>query len=146
MFSRRWITGGLALLVGGGLAAAIPGLAAVGESSPPGSPDILVSPAQIVDKGAAALVRVQVLCQPDDWSHTLTVSLNEKSGNGIASGTSPMEAVPCTGQTEVVTVPITPTPKPFTRGTAYGQLSFQDCGFSGCVTSTDARSVTLTTK
>jgi hypothetical protein len=140
------LTAGLALLVGGGLAAAIPGLAAVGQSSPPGSLDILLSPAQIVSKGAAALVSVEVVCQPTDFSDGLSVSLTQKSGNGITAGASPFEGVPCTGLPETFTVPITPAPRPFMRGTAFGQLSFLDCGNSGCLTFTDARSITLTTK
>jgi hypothetical protein len=146
MFRPRWLTAGLALLVGGGLALAIPGLAAVGQSSPPGSLDILVSPAQIVNKGAAALVSFEVVCQPTDYSASVSVSLSQKSGNGIAAGTTPFEEVPCTGLPEAFTVPITPTTKPFMRGTAFGQLWFQDCGNSGCLTFMDARSITLTTK
>jgi hypothetical protein len=143
MFRRKWLRAGLALLVGGGLAAAIPGLAAVGQSSPPGSPNILLSPDQLVSKGAAALVRVHVVCQPSDFFTYLTVSVNQKSGNKITSGTVSVGQVACTGQPETFTIPITPAPKPFVRGTAFGQLSFQDCGPLSCPIFTDARSITL---
>jgi hypothetical protein len=142
MFHRRLLTAGLALLIGGGLAASIPGLAAVGQSSPPGSPDTLVSPAQIVSKGAAAVVSVQVLCQSNDFT-SLSVSLNQKSGSSITSGSAYLGQVPCSGQIQTIQLPITAAPRPFGQGTAFGQLSFVDCGFQGCSTFIDARSITL---
>jgi hypothetical protein len=143
MFRQRWSKAALALLIGGGLAAAIPGLAAVGQSSPPGSPNILLSPDQIVSKGAAALVRVQVVCQPGDVFNSLTVSVNQRSGKSISSGNALLGPVPCTGQPETLTLPVTAEPKPFVNGSAFGQLSFFDCGSFQCGTFTDARSITL---
>jgi hypothetical protein len=103
-----------------------------------------VSPAQIVSKGAAALVSVQVMCGPSDFT-SLTLSLDEKSGNSITSGTASfVERAPCTGQIATFQVPITPAPKPFVNGTAFGQLFFQDCVPSfPCASVTDARSITL---
>jgi hypothetical protein len=144
MFSRRWLTAGLALLVGGGLAAAIPGLAAVGQSAPPSSPVLLQSPAKILSKGAAAQVTVLVVCQPFDSFTSLNVSLTEKSGNGIASGSAFLQPVPCSGEIETLRIPVTATGKPFVKGTAFGEAAFQDCNFFGCPTSTDSRSVKLT--
>jgi hypothetical protein len=143
MFRRKWLTAGLALLVGGGIAAAMPGLAAVGQSSPPSSPVVLQNTAQIVNRGAAALASVLVVCQPGD-STSLTVSLSEKSGNGIAEGSAFQSQLACTGEIETLIVPITPTNKPFVKGTALGQASFTDCTYQ-CVSGSDARSVTLST-
>jgi hypothetical protein len=145
MFRRRWLTAGLALLLGGGLAAAIPGLAAVGQSSPPVSPNILLSPGQIVSRGAAALVPVQLVCQPGDGAN-FTVSLSQRSGNRTTEGFAFEGPVICTGQIEILSVPLTPTPKPFVKGPAFGQLSFSDCAGGSCATFTDAKTITLTTK
>jgi hypothetical protein len=147
MFKRKWLTAGLALLVGGGLAAATPALAAVGTTSPPGSPDILLG-AQLLSKGAAALVSFQYVCQPGDFPNT-QVTLTQKSGNGIASGTTFLTpAISCDGLTHTAQVDIVAGPsifgpsgsKPFGSGAAYGQLFFNSL-LSGL--SYDARNLTL---
>jgi len=146
MFRRKWLTAGLALLVGGGLAAATPALADVGITSPPGSPDTLVS-AQLLSKGAAALVTFRYLCQPGD-SPSTQVTLTQKSGNGIATGTTFLtpalncDGLPHTAQVDVVAGENFFSPsgsKPFSTGAAYGQLFFNS--FFG--SSYDARNLTL---
>jgi hypothetical protein len=141
MFRRRWLTAALALLVGGGLAAAIPSLAAVGQTSPPGSPDILLG-AQLLSKGAAALVSFQYACQPGDFPST-QVTLTQKSGNGIASGTTfTTPALTCDGLTHTAQVDVVAGSKPFGNGDAYGQLYF----YSIFGLFYDARNLTLTKK
>jgi hypothetical protein len=144
MFRRKWLTAGLALALGGGVAVAVPGLTAVGQSSPPSSPVILQTTATVVNKGAAALPTVLVACQPGDFAF-LSVTLSEKSGSGIAAGTSPPTQVACNGEIETFVIPVTPTTKPFVKGTALGQATLTDCPFQ-CVTSTDTENVRLTTK
>jgi hypothetical protein len=149
MFGRKWLTAGVAVLVGGGLAAGIPGLAAVGQkspveqTSPPGSPDILLS-AQLVTRGAAANVSVQYLCFPGDFP-SIQVTLNQRSGNATTSGTSFLTPpLTCDGLIHTVPILITAAPKPFVQGTALGQLFFFNFNSSGL--STDVRSIPVTKK
>jgi hypothetical protein len=149
MFRRRWLNAGLALLVGGGLAAGIPSLAAAGQSppveqtSPPGSPDILLS-AQLVSRGAAANVNVQYLCQPGD-SPEMQIILNQRSGNATTGANTFLFQAPviCDGQIRTAQILITAAPKPFVQGTAIGQLFFYSF-FSGV--STDVRTIPVTKK
>jgi hypothetical protein len=146
MFRRKWLTAGLALVIGGGLAAATPALANVGTTSPPGSPNILLS-GQVISKGAAVLVSFQYLCEPGDSPFT-QVTLTQKSGNGLASGatfaTPPLtcDMLLHTAQVDVVAgqnVFGSGGSKPFGSGAAYGQLTFNS--FFGSFY--DARNLTL---
>jgi hypothetical protein len=146
MTRKRWLKAGLALLLGGGLAGAIPGLAAVGQSSPPSSPVILRSSARILDKGAVAKPSAYVVCQPGDLAQ-LNITLTEAVGKrGLASGNGFSQSFPCTGQIETITVAVVASlpGKPFVAGRAFGQASLFD--FSNGTEASTSRTVTLTTK
>ena len=85
MSHRRWLTAGLALVAGGGIATATGVLPAVGQSSPPSTAIILRYQARIIDRGAVALPTTLVVC-PANTPAFVQVNLTEHSGNGIASG------------------------------------------------------------
>jgi len=85
-----------------------------------------------------------VVCQPGDYVD-LSISLTERSGHAIASGTGDQD-FNCTGQIETVTVPVVATNKPFAAGKAFAQASFFDCGYTGCFQTNASRTVTLQVK
>jgi hypothetical protein len=144
MIRNRWVLGAVALVTGGGIATAVGVLPALGQSSPPSSPVILGSTAQIVAKGAGANPFAYVACDPSSFA-SLTITLTEKSGNGIASGTGNTQ-VTCNGQIETITVPVAATGKPFGKGTALGQASLFACGPNSCGTTNGSGNVQMTTK
>ena len=145
MIRNRWVIGAVALVTGGGIATAVGVLPALGQSSPPSSPVILGSTAQIVAKGAGANPFAYVACDPSSFTASLTITLTEKSGKGIASGTGNIE-VTCNGQIETITVPMAATGKPFVKGTAFGQASLFACGPNSCGTTNVSGNVKMTTK
>jgi hypothetical protein len=145
MTRKRWLKGGLALVLGGGLAAAIPGLAAVGQSSPPSSPVILRSSARILDRGAVVKPSAFVVCQPGDFAQ-LSITITEAVGKGLAAGSGFVDSLPCNGQIETITVPVVASlpGKAFVKGRAFGQATLYD--FSNGTEGSSSRTVTLTTK
>ena len=145
MIRKRWSKAGLALVLGGGLAGAIPGLAAVGQSSPPSSPVILRSTARILDRGAVAKPSAYVVCQAGDVAQ-LSITLTEAVRRSLASGSGFVNSFVCTGQIETITVPVVASlpGKPFVKGRAFGQAVVYDF-FNGAQGSS-SRTVTLTTK
>jgi hypothetical protein len=117
-------------------------LPAVGQSSPPSSPVILGTSAHIIARGAAAKPFALVVCQPGDFAQ-LSISLSEKSGGGIASGTGYTDTIPCSGQIQTISVPVMAFGKPFVKGVAFGQATFVDCGRFFCGETTVSHKVTL---
>jgi hypothetical protein len=112
------------LASGGAIAATAFGLPAVGQSSPPSSPIILGNTGKIIDKGAAAVVTVRVVCFAGDPAGA-QVALNERSGNGIAQGVN-SEDFNCTGAIQTLHITVPAASKPFKRGTAFGQSVLVD--------------------
>ncbi len=144
MIRNRWVVGAMALVVGGGIATAVGVLPALGQSSPPSSPVILGPTAQIVAKGAGAYPFAYVACTPGSYA-SLTISLSEKSGKGIASGSGSTD-VTCNGEIETITVPVSATGKPFVKGSAFGEATFFSCGPIFCGQTTVSGTVKMTVK
>jgi hypothetical protein len=142
MTRNRWFST-LALIAGAGLVVGLGVLPAVGDTSTPSSPVILGDTAQVVNRGAGALPFALVVCQPGDFAQ-LSISLTEKSGNGIASGFGYTD-VNCNGQIQTITVPISANGKPFVKGTAFGQATLFVCS-NNCTETTDSDSVKLLKK
>jgi hypothetical protein len=142
MFRRRWLTAAAALIAGGGIAVSVGILPAVGQSSPPASPVFIGHTATLVARGAAAKSFAYVVCQPGDFV-TLQISLTEKVGKRIATGTGVDQGFVCNGLIEKVTVPIPATGTAFTKGVAFGQAYFQDCGFFSCGIASSSGKVSL---
>jgi hypothetical protein len=152
MRRKRWLTAGLALALGGGTAALIPVLPAVGQSSPPSSPIVLAHTATLADKGAVVNTTTMVACGAGDFGQ-LAVSLSEKAGgNNVAAGAG-IQLFNCTGQIQRVKVPVAAggllgAGKVFTTGTAFEQATLLDCPpfVPFCNQSSASRSVMLTKK
>ncbi len=148
MIHNLWTKVGLALAGGGAMAGGLAGLPAVGQQSPPSSTIIMAPTGTIFDRGVAADVPVSFVCGAGDQGQ-VSVSLNERSGNGIAQGSAYL-MVACTGAIQTVTVrvfaggPYGGASKPFVNGTAYGQSSLYDY-FIG-LTGTDNHNVRLSKK
>jgi hypothetical protein len=142
MTRNRWLTAALALGAALGIACTVGVLPAVGQSSPPSSPILLGTSAHLIAKGAAAKPFALVVCQPGDFAQ-LSISLTEKSGKGIASGTGYVDTVPCSGQIETISVPVAAFGKPFVKGVAFGQAIFLDCGQIFCGEAQVSHKVTL---
>jgi hypothetical protein len=134
-----------ALMVGGGLALALPMLPAVGQSSTPVGGIRLQTSGTYADGGAVAFVTVLVACPPGD-EPGVSVSLTERSGHAIASGSGSPAALVCTGGIQAVKIAVTPTNKPFVTGTAFGQADLFDCNPFECFSVTDQRNVKLVAK
>jgi len=135
-----------ALLGGGGIAAAIPALPAVGQASPPSSPIVLVKTAPVFDKGIGVSVKSYVACGAGDTGY-LSTQVTERSGKGIASGGGYVD-FPCTGQVETVTIPTLAGlgSKLFVAGKAYVIATLNDCGPFNCSVSSVSGNVTITVK
>ena len=144
MTRNRWLTAALAIGAALGIAGTVGVLPAVGQSSPPSSPIILGGTAHIIARGAAVKPYAYVVCQPGDFAQ-VEISITEKSGNGIASGTGYVDSFNCTGQIEKLTVAVTAFGKPFVKGTAFGQATLLDCGQFNCGQATVSHKVTLKT-
>ena len=75
-----------AVVVGGGVAFAVPVLPAVGQISPPAVVSVEVGDeATLVARGAAVLVPVEVTC-PAGGTGFLSVRVTQRAGSRIASG------------------------------------------------------------
>jgi hypothetical protein len=142
MIRHKRLIAALALGAACGLAGVVGVLPAVGQASPPSSPVIMGGTAHIVARGAAAKPFALVACQPGDFVQ-LTISLTERSGKGLASGTGSVDSFNCTGQIETITVPVSATGRPFVKGTGFGQATLFDCGINFCGNTTAFRSVKL---
>ena len=130
MIRHKRLVGALVVGAACGLAGVIGVLPAVGKSSPPSSPVIIGPTASIVARGVAARPFVYVACAPGSYNE-LRLSLSERSGKGIARGNGRVE-VPCSGQIQTITIPVTAHGKPFVKGTGFAKVSFYSCGRYSC--------------
>jgi len=144
MFRHKRLVGALTVGAVCGLVGVVGVLPAVGKSSPPSSPIILGGSAVILARGAAARPFVYVACQPGSYTE-LRLSLSERSGKGIASGKGRVEQIPCNGQIETITIPVTAKGRPFVPGTAFAKASFTSCYYS-CGNATVSHNVKLKAK
>jgi hypothetical protein len=143
MFRKKSVIGVLALFIGGGLAAALPALPAVGQFSPPSQPIILRSSAPILDRGAAARPSALVAC-PTGAFADVTISLSQRSGKRIASGIG-FQGFTCTGEIQTVRVLVTAIAPsaPFVKGSARAVATLSYCTNIDCFQPTTDRSITL---
>jgi hypothetical protein len=120
---------GLTLAAGGGTAVALPALPAVGQSSPPSSPIVLVKTAQVIDRGAVAKPAAYVVCGAGGQGD-LQIQLTERSGKSIVTGYG-IQDFTCTGQIETVRVPVPASggERPWVAGTAFAQAQLFSCNF-----------------
>ncbi|HET9443179.1 MAG TPA: hypothetical protein VFO65_07635 [Acidimicrobiales bacterium] len=127
-----------AVVLGGALAvAAVPGLPAVGQISPPSVLAVEVTDqATLVARGAAVVVPVEVQC-PSGATGFLNVQVTQRVGSRIATGTGGGE-VACTGGEQVVPVLVTAYDMAFRRGPAVAEANLFTCWyFCGEVTDSE---------
>ena len=118
---------GLAIAGGAAIAAVGPAAPALGFFSPPLLLQIHVNtPATLIAKGAGANVTVQIQCAGAQTA-TVNVSLTERSGSQIASG-SGSTLVGCTNQNQTVLVHVTAQPgRVFKKGTGIADGFISAC-------------------
>jgi N-acetylmuramic acid 6-phosphate (MurNAc-6-P) etherase len=121
-----------ALAIGGGavLALALPAGAAVSvaSQSPPVQVLTLGKTATLDANGAVVFAPVTVACPPDAQAF-LSVSVTERVGNSITSGSVGIQAT-CTGTPQRLTVAVIPTQAPFKKGVAFGSASLDVCDYT----------------
>lgn len=121
---RSPVTAGLAVAAGAVMAFAMPAGAAVSlqSQSPPTAQVKLGKTASLQANGAAVFTAVNVVCAPGSYA-SLEVRVAQAVRNTIASGEAHREIQPCTGRPQKLQVAVTPTQRPFVKGTAFGQAS-----------------------
>jgi hypothetical protein len=112
----------VAVAAGAVLAFAMPAGAALSlqSESPPQGQVQIGKTASLVANGAAVFTAINVVCAPGNYA-TLSVTVTQAVGNTIASGQTQREVSPCTGRPQKLSVAVTPTQRPFVKGTAFGQ-------------------------
>jgi hypothetical protein len=101
------------------------------------------SPATLVARGAAVDVPLEVTCNATG-TVTLYVTVTQRSGSGVASGSGFTE-VACSGSGErvVVRVSASPSGRAFKQGTAVVTAEIFGCRQYLCGSETDTETVTL---
>ncbi len=117
--------------IGGGLAIFGPALPAVGSHSPPAVFAVEVGDsATLVERGAAVSVPVEITC-PAGSTGFISVTVTQRAGSRIASGSGWNSDFVCTGATQTVDVLVTANGQAFKRGGAVAQAYLSICGFNG---------------
>ena len=137
----RYRLGAAALLVGATVALAGPGMSAVADESSPSGLQVKVNePLTLQAKGVAVSVPVTVTC-PAFTSASLDVSVAQKGGNGVVSGSRSIQ-VQCTGSPQAVVVNVTTSSRLFKSGPAFVEASLFGCTFI-CGTATSSGTFTV---
>jgi hypothetical protein len=134
----------VAIIAGASFALFAPSGPAVAFSSGGLFLDVQVeSPAQVVARGAAVDVTLEVTCNSPEAFVQVTVT--QRSGSGVAQG-SGSESVGCTGSGQQVVIRVqTFGAKVFKQGTAVASASIFGCtaNFSTCGSETDSEVIQL---
>ncbi|HZN16584.1 MAG TPA: hypothetical protein VFB84_00030 [Micromonosporaceae bacterium] len=131
----------LAVIVGGAIAFSLPAGADVSVMSPPLAGVQVGSPATLVAKGAAVSVPVTVICAPGG-SGQLGVEVTQRSGGNIATGSTSIYDIACTGSFQTINVMVNASGEPFRKGTALVTARFTVCEYwYECITGTDQREI-----
>ncbi len=132
-----------AIGVGGGLAFAIPALPAVGQASPPAVISVEVGDeATLVARGAAVSVPVEVQCPPGSRGY-LRVSVTQRAGSRIASGSAFTSDFVCTGATQTVHVVVPAQGQAFKKGPAFAEAFLSVCADYFCQSVTDTETIEI---
>jgi len=135
----------VAIAAGAAVALALPAGAAVSvaSQSPPVQVLTLGDTATLDAKGAVVFAPVQVVCPAGYTVYNLTVSLAERVGGALASGSGSASVAPCDGTPHEVQVVIVPTQQPFKKGVAYGQASVSMYSSYNYLSGTDEHNVQI---
>jgi hypothetical protein len=136
----------IAALASGALAAAaVPGLPAVAQFSPPGPVlDVEIdSPATLGARGAVVIVPVEIVCSAEIINSSVSVEVTQRSGSRIANGFG-FTDVTCDGTLQVVDVAVSANGAAFKKGVAFVEASAFGCSpTSGCDDASDSEEVTI---
>lgn len=108
--------------------------------------------ATVLTKGVAVMVPVDVTCLGGPFppppfpfppfGNSVSVSVNQRSGNRIAQGFGASSVV-CDGMPHTVLVQVTASQAPFKSGTALATATLTVCDVSGCHTASDTEEIRL---
>jgi hypothetical protein len=117
--------------LGAGVAGAVAFLALATTTAHAANTVELGEEAELVAKGAAVVVPVEVTCDETFFFPSVSVSVTQRHGNRIASGSGYSSDFVCDGTTQIVSVLVTAQEVPFHNGialaTATGPCSFSEC-------------------
>jgi hypothetical protein len=143
MTPRRWVRIAIAITLGAALAATLPALPAVSQQSPPPPMVEIGDTATLAARGAGLLVTVTVTCPADSDFADLFVSVSQRRGGRVASGSGFVGNIDCTGEPQEVTVAVTAFGAPFRQGVAFATAELFVCGPFFCDSVTDAEEITI---
>jgi hypothetical protein len=135
----------LAVAAGAVVAFAMPAGAAVSiqSQSPPVSALSLANKAKLDANGAVVFTSVKYVCNPGGYA-SLTVTVTQAVDGAIASGSAYRSLeLACTGAVQQITLPVTPTQRPFQRGIAFGQAVLEGCVPPACLTIRDEHNIEI---
>ncbi|MBV9410261.1 MAG: hypothetical protein JO148_01585, partial [Acidimicrobiia bacterium] len=142
MSKSRTLKVAVAVVLGAGIALALPQLAAVSASSPPLATAVTLGNTGTVGaRGAVATVTVTVTCPVGAFTQG-NVQLNERVGKKIASGYAYLSNIVCDGTPHDQAVTVIAQNAPFAKGTAFGVADVYVCS-SACGDVTDSHNVKL---
>lgn len=133
-----------AIAVGAVLALLMPASPAVGFYSPPLLLDVQLAPtAELVARGAAVEIRVEITCAGANYGAQVEVRVTQRVGSEVASGNVFME--PNCGsqrQTAILLVPAY-SDKAFKKGSALAEARIFGCSYNGCGSETDSETISI---
>jgi hypothetical protein len=101
------------------------------------------SPAQLVSRGAAVDVPLEVTCNARPGTTDLFVSVSQKAGSGVAQGFG-STSVGCTGSGQQITVRVQASGgKTFKQGTAVASAEIFGCNNVTCGSETDSEVIDI---
>jgi len=134
-----------AVLLGVLVAAFVPISSAVALLSSPERWEVTVgSPATLEARGAAVTVPVTVTCPPGAFGATVTLSVTQRSGNSVVSGSRSRD-LSCTGAPQDLRISVVATTgsRVFKKGAAFGDATLFGCGYVCGTMATDGRTVEI---
>jgi hypothetical protein len=109
--------------------------------------DVVVqSPAHLIARGAAVAVPVEFTCSSTS-NTSVSVSVTEHVGSGIASGGGNLTNIICTGEIQSATINVTASPggRAFTKGVAFANADIFGCSNFLCGEQPNSATITIKT-
>ena len=133
----------IAIAAGGAAASALPAGADVSTLSPGVGAVQVGSPVTLEARGAAVTVPVTIVCAPGTSAFISVEVVQRVGGQEIASGNGFVNSIACTGGFQSIDVTVTAQDHAFRKGQAFGSAFAQFCDFSGCITASDEREISI---
>jgi hypothetical protein len=140
------LVAGFAVAMGAVLALALPGgaQADVQVKSPPNHVVAIEATATWEANGAAVYVTIDVIC-PKGASSNVSITVTQAVDGAIVQGqTYRSVGFACVGRPQAVRIGVTPMPKPFAKGVAFGQVDgWWDLPYYGSRSAWDERTIKI---